>query len=262
MRARDFAVPAVLLGGIAAFMVAQSRNLARDSSAARPAQQGNAEHPAPHESAEPHARTVIVPVPAQAAAPKRDSASVASLITNGSPGTYLPEMLDEHKGFLVRWPERREPLRVWIERDRSDSVWSRQYPIVAERAFSEWREAGFPLRFDIVHDSASADIAIRWTAAFPPAAGQQIGVARNTRDANGWMRRAEITVAFHDWRGRPLTPETVGGAARHEIGHALGLGHSSSPSDVMHATAHTNAISAADRATLHLLYLLPPGKVR
>jgi predicted Zn-dependent protease len=160
----------------------------------------------------------------------------------------------------VRWPERQaEPLRVWIARTSGVGNWNPEFPMAAERAFAEWRAAGFPIDFHFVHDSASAQIRIGWTEKFTEADSQQIGLARKEYDRSGWLLAAEIRLATHSVRGRTLSPELITGVARHEVGHALGLGHSSNRGDVMYPEAYTTDISAADRATLHLLYKLPPG---
>jgi len=132
---------------------------------------------------------------------------------------------------------------------------------VAEGAFREWREAGFPLRFEQVVDSTGADIKIVWSNKFSEG-GRQIGVTQKMRDQHGWIVRCEIVVATHTAEGRPLPPATIAGVVRHEVGHALGLGHSPSNTDVMYPESYATVISQSDRATLHLLYSLPPGVVR
>lgn len=197
-------------------------------------------------------------------AEKRDLAQIQERLREGAPGTYVLEMLAEQNDSLARWPDRNnEPLRVWIQPDASFADWDASYPVVAERAFEEWEQAGFPVRFDRMRDSAGTDIKILFVHQMPaddPA--RRIGVARRVRDQDGWLVRAEVVIATHDRSGQPLSAATVAGTARHEVGHVLGLAHSPNPTDVMYPESRSTVISAADRATLHLLYKLPPGPVK
>jgi predicted Zn-dependent protease len=49
---------------------------------------------------------------------------------------------------------------------------------------------------------------------------------------------------------------------RHEAGHSLGMAHSRDPRTKMFPVEMTPDIAPADRATMRLLYQLPPGAVR
>jgi predicted Zn-dependent protease len=103
---------------------------------------------------------------------------------------------------------------------------------------------------------------IRWKDRFPPSEGQRIGVTERIQTSKFWIAIARIDVANHDSAGRLLSTRTVAGILRHEIGHALGLNHSGDATSVMYREAATSMISASDRATLRLLYLVPPGSLR
>jgi hypothetical protein len=265
VKPRDFAVPGVLVGGLISFVgyqvVSTSGSTPRAAVLEAISPQGGSVA-APPETIAVFAGDVpqhLIVRASDRPPPVVDTPAVRALLRNAAGGTYLREILAQQSHGLDRWPDRDRPVRVWIERDVALPDWNAVYPLMAERAFNEWQEAGFPLRFAIVLTQADADMTIRWVDKFGSESGEMIGIAKKIRDEHGWLVSAEIRIATHDRQGKPLPPELVAGTARHEIGHALGLGHSSAPTDVMYPESNTPLISAADKKTLSLIYRLPPG---
>ncbi len=184
-------------------------------------------------------------------------------VSNLSPGTYIGDILMEQDSTLYQWPERfANAVRVHIAPGDDVAGWDAASPAMARAVFDEWSIAGFPLRFVFIYDPASADIIIQWVDRFAAEEGQRIGLTERTHTSEYAIASARIDIATHDSTGRRLSAGTVAGIVRHEVGHALGLNHASDPTSVMFRESATSTISASDRATLRLLYLVPPGSLK
>jgi hypothetical protein len=198
----------------------------------------------------------------KAAAPIRNVAEVRRRISDGATGTYILDMLSMQDSVLYRWPDSGDRgLRVWIQSDPHIRDWWVGYVQSARDVLLEWETAGIPIRFDFPGDSTGADIVVRWIDQFPTDE-LRIGKTRRLADQNSWVTHAEVIVALHDRDGDSFPPGEVSEILRHEIGHALGLGHSRDRGTIMYPENTQLELTPVDRETLHLLYLLPPGRVR
>ena len=184
-------------------------------------------------------------------------------VDNLKSGTYIDDVILAQDSALYRWPERADnAVQVYVEPWSAAAGWDSAYVALARTALWDWNDAGFPMRFNLIYDSASADIRIRWKERFPPEEGQRIGVTERIHNNEFWIAAAQIDIANHDSVGRLIPSRMIGGILRHEIGHALGLNHANDATSVMYRESASTTISPSDRATLRLLYLIPPGSLR
>jgi len=180
----------------------------------------------------------------------------------GATDTYMPEMVDALGGQLVRWPDQTKALRVWLQLDPRLYGWNPAYQEMARDAFIAWEDGSLPFRFSFSPDSADADIRVSWIDHFPLSRGLQVGYTQRATDQYGWIAVVNIVLAIHDSAGDARSPTELAGALRHEVGHSLGLGHSRNPETLMFPSERVTDIRPMDRATLRLLYALPPGSAR
>jgi hypothetical protein len=88
------------------------------------------------------------------------------------------------------------------------------------------------------------------------------GKTRWARDDGWWIVDADVTLAVHHDGGETLDPAAIRAIALHEVGHLLGLDHTSDIANIMTPRVRVRELSNADRSTMKLLYTLPPGPVR
>ena len=195
---------------------------------------------------------------APSAAPLRDA--VRRTLAEHASGTYITEMLAERDSALARWPDRTgEPLTVWVEPASGVEGWSDRYVDDVRRAVREWDALALPVRFSFTADSAAADVHVSFVDHFDE---EISGRTRWARDDDWWITDADIVLAVYHRDGPMLDDEAMHAMALHEIGHLLGLDHTVDATSIMAPRVRVRALSRADRATVRLLYTLPPGGVR
>jgi predicted Zn-dependent protease len=151
------------------------------------------------------------------------------------------------------------PLTVWIQPTSGVSDFSREYVSRVQVAFENWDSLQLPVRFAFVTDSATADVHVNWIDHFDePISGR----TRWARDDDWTITDANIILAMHHHQGETLDPESMKAMALHEIGHLLGLDHTSDSTSIMAPRVRVRDLSDADRATVRLLYALPAGPLR
>jgi hypothetical protein len=190
----------------------------------------------------------------------RDNEEIRRILREGSPGTYVNELLIQRDSALARWPDRRRnPLRVWVQPETPTSDFSVGFPEIVRAAFEEWMSTGIPLKFTFVPDSANADVHVTWIDRFDE---QISGKTLWAHDEDWWIVEANIVLAVHHRGGEPLDGSAVRAIALHEIGHLIGLDHTQDTANIMTPKVRVKELSEADRLTARLLYQLPPGKVK
>jgi hypothetical protein len=191
--------------------------------------------------------------------PATTTADVRHRIELSSEDTYISEVIASHDSALARWPDRAgRPLRVWVQPTARHDGFNEALVPVVRRAFVEWSQVGIPVPFSFVLDSAVADVRVTWVDRFSESIS---GKTLWAHDDGWWIIDANIQLAVHHHSGELLDSTSIRAIAMHEVGHLLGLDHTTDTTSIMAPKVRVRDLSAADRATAQLLYRLPAGRL-
>lgn len=215
-------------------------------------------------------QSVAAPTPASAnelvvasgglPAPQRDIDAIRAQLQAHQAGTFIAEILSARDSNIARWPDRHDhAVKVWIEEHSPLAGPERQLPAEVRRAFADWGAAGAPLTFTFIGDSAPAEVHVNFVDHFNEAIS---GLTKWKRDYNWWILGGDIQVSLRSGSGRALNDEQIYAIALHEIGHLLGLNHTSDTTAIMAPRVGVLQLSQLDINTMRLIYELPPGTVK
>jgi hypothetical protein len=140
-------------------------------------------------------------------------------------------------------------IRVLVVPQDDASWWKPSYLNATLRSIAEWNNAvqAFALNYSnfaylselrmvptVSHAlSYSFDVYVSWTQALS-ASADEIGLTTTTYGSSGMIINSTIRLAAEDSRGDVLKEVDMQNVALHELGHSLGLRHSSYSGDVMY----------------------------
>jgi tetratricopeptide (TPR) repeat protein len=169
-------------------------------------------------------------------------------------------LVDTIRKHAVRWSADRNPIKVCVHQSSTADATPVQFLSISKSLFNDWANAsGGRIKFTFVEDPSTADIDVMWTRdrSKSPLPGKQGVTTYEWKNAS--VNKSKIVcLSMRYLSDTVINEKSAKHVVIHEIGHALGLGHSKNIHDCMYfgnMTPDEDAtITVNDKAMLQKLY--------
>jgi predicted Zn-dependent protease len=132
------------------------------------------------------------------------------------------------------WSWQSYPLKIYVKYSAS-KYYRPLYRDYIEYAFKEWEKADNRITFVFVHSSDSADIIIRFVDNLTKIYDENfLGLTETDYNKYKNITRADVQLGLLKFNNEKITDGEMKATIIHEMGHTLGLGHSSNDKDIMY----------------------------
>lgn len=172
-------------------------------------------------------------------------------------GERMQELLLSRDSTLVRW-KWHETLKIWMEPPSKSPSWDPKSPEIMWEALEHWVGLGLPVKLERAAGPEDANVLITWVETL---GDDRVGSTEVDFNEVLGITRAVIVIAMQDEFNRSLSRDRLKKVSIHEVGHALGLTHTSDISSIMSPRGGKGDITKEDLNHVHLLYNLPMGHI-
>ncbi len=180
--------------------------------------------------------------------------------------TYVESSFN--KGRLSRWPDNVMPLKVYIGKfswykSKGNANDEYKYTSMIIEGFNTWEKlTGGLVSFERTMNLYDSQVNIDWKRVDR----KSLGSCTFNFDKTGRYYSAELSIGLSDGilHRQYMDENEVFHTILHEIGHCVGLGHSSTKGDIMYVPHEYGVVNISnnDIETLKWLYKLPVGKTK
>lgn len=176
------------------------------------------------------------------------------------PVDYNTILINNAANATTRWPVGKN-IKVWIEPPNSQNGIQKKHVDMAWQAFLDWQEAlDSIITFQKVSSESQADITVRFVPELREGGRLIAGDCYRSWSQNTkYLQTGKIRINVEQVHSL-FIPDEIG-IYRHEVGHCIGLGHSTKEHHLMYYAVgeDNNKITPVEKNLARLLYSIQPN---